>query len=79
MNEDQAALIGEQFAHAVDLLKAEQRRQAENIAAAQQILVDHETRLRFLTDTSTQFRFLVSLSAGGGLLGLIGLLVNLFR
>ena len=69
-----AALIAEQFAHAVDLLKAETRRQAEKIEALQKQTADFETRIRDLTNTATQFKFLAALATGGGALSIIALL-----
>ena len=61
----QAALVGEQFSHAVDLLKAENRRQAEKISNLELKCADFETRIRDLTNTSTQFKFLAALATGG--------------
>lgn len=68
------ALVAEQFSHAVDLLKAETRRQAEKITALEKQTADFETRIRDLTATSTQFKFLASLAMGGGALSIIALL-----
>jgi hypothetical protein len=69
-----AALVAEQFAHAVDLLKAENRRQAEKISNLEIKCTDFETRIRDLTATATQFKFLASLAMGGGALSIIALL-----
>jgi hypothetical protein len=60
-----AALVAEQFSHAVDLLKAEDRRQAEKITNLEAQARDFETRIRDLTATSTQFKLLASLAMGG--------------
>jgi hypothetical protein len=35
---------------------------------------DYEARLRGLTESATQFKFLVSLAAGGGLLSVVTLI-----
>ena len=69
-----AQLVAEQFSHAVDLLKAETRRQAEKIATLETQGHDFETRIRDLTATSTQFKFLASLAMGGGALSIIALI-----
>lgn len=69
-----AALVAEQFAHACDLLKAEDRRHAEKIAELETQAADFEARIRDLTTTATQYKLIASLATGGGLLGLIALL-----
>lgn len=73
-----AELIAAQFSHAVDLIKAEQRRLSETstlrLDALEYQVRDYETRLRDLRDSSTQFKLLVGLATGGGLLGAISLL-----
>jgi len=74
MRDPAAALVAEQFSHAVDLLKAETRRQAEKITGLEKQAADLETRIRDLTATSTQFKFLASLAMGGGALSIIALL-----
>jgi len=69
-----AQLVAEQFAHAVDLLKAETRRQAEKIINLEEQAKDFETRIRSITETATQFKFLAALATGGGALSIIALL-----
>jgi hypothetical protein len=84
-----AVLIAEQFSHAVDLLKADlnvvkldrghdRELFTHRLEALEGQAQDFERRLRSLTDSATQFRFLVSLAAGGGLLSLVSLLRALF-
>ncbi len=84
-----AAMIAEQFSHAVDLLKADlnmvkldrghdRELFARRLETLEQQGQDFERRLRNLTESATQFRFLVSLAAGGGLLSVIALLKALF-
>jgi hypothetical protein len=41
--------------------------------------VDFEKRLRDLTESATQFKLLVSLAVGGGMLSLIELIRNLIQ
>jgi hypothetical protein len=69
-----AQLVAEQFSHAVDLLKAETRRQAETIINLEEQAADFETRIRSITETATQFKFLASLAMGGGALSIIALI-----
>jgi len=73
MTDDQVALIAERFSHAVDLLKADTSEQREQIAQLRVTCADFETRIRSLSEAATQFRFVVSLSIGGGLLSIIAL------
>lgn len=84
------ALVGAKLAHALDLLRVElQATRAElehykdlanhRLAELETQHHDHETRLRQLQDSSTQFKFLVSLAAGGGLLSIIALLQALIK
>jgi len=68
------ALVAEQFSHAVDLLKAEIRRQSEQIETLKAQATDFETRIRSITETATQFKFLAALATGGGALSIIALL-----
>ena len=70
----EAALIAEQLAHAIDMLKAEYKLANEKIARLEQQASDFEQRIRELTASTTQFKLLVSLSAGGGLLSIISLM-----
>jgi hypothetical protein len=72
------ALIAEQFSHAVDLLKADQRMAEQRIATLEKQAADYEERIRRLTESATQFKLLVSLAAGGGLLSVISLIRALF-
>jgi hypothetical protein len=69
-----AALVAEQFSHACDLLKAEIRRQGEAIDRLEKQAQDFETRIRSVTETATQFKFLAALATGGGALSIIALL-----
>ena len=73
-NNISAALVAEQFAHAVDLLKAEIARQAEKIRNLESQSTDFETRIRELNTTAIQFKFLAALATGGGILSVIALL-----
>ena len=74
MTDPSVALVAEQFSHAVDLLKADLRRQSEQIETLKTGAQDFETRIRDLTTTATQYKLIASLATGGGLLGLISLL-----
>lgn len=77
--------LASQLCHALDLLKADNNALRAELAHQKELYSrllqdlertsqDHETRLRALTETSTQFRLLVALSTGGGLLGVIALI-----
>jgi hypothetical protein len=79
VNGDQAALIAEQLAHQIDLLRGELKLSQQRLEALEARAVDHETRLRTLTDGVTQFRVLAGLTTGGGLVSLIILLRELLR
>jgi hypothetical protein len=79
MNEDQAALIAEKLLHTVDLLKAEIRLLSNRVERLEKDAVDHESRLRALHESATQFKVLAGLASGGGLLSLIGLLRELLK
>ncbi len=83
-------LIAEQLEHTLDLIKAEiaTTRAGQDHLAEMTILrlktletqaEDYEKRLRGLTESATQFRLLVSLAMGGGLLSLIELLRSLLH
>jgi hypothetical protein len=75
MTPDPAALlVAEQFSHACDLLKAEMRRQADEISTLKEQAKDFETRIRDLTTSATQFKFLAALATGGGALSIMALL-----
>lgn len=71
---ENSALIAEQFAHLIDLLKAETQRQAEKIRILESQVADFETRIRELTTSATQFKFLAALATGGGFLSIISLI-----
>jgi hypothetical protein len=86
----QDMLIAEQLSHTLDLIKAEistiqaeQGHFSEMSALRLQNLEtqagDFEKRLRELTESATQFKLLVSLAVGGGLLSLIELVRSLLR
>ncbi len=86
----QSRLIAEQLGHTLDLIKAEltavkadQAHMAEmsllRLKALESQAIDFEKRLRELTESSTQFKFLVSLAVGGGLLSLIELIRTLIH
>jgi hypothetical protein len=87
-DDSQFKLIAEQLGHTLDLiraeistLEAEQDHQAEVNAMRLKSLegqaADFEKRLRDLTESATQFKLLVSLAVGGGLLSVIALLRSL--
>jgi hypothetical protein len=88
-NEDsQNRLIAEQLGHTLDLIKAElAATQAEQdhisemsalrLKTLEAQAADFEKRLRELTESATQFKLLVSLAVGGGLLSLIELVRSL--
>ena len=86
----QNRLIAEQLGHTLDLIKselaatrAEQGHNTEVSSLRLKVLedqaADFEKRLRELTESATQFRLLVSLSVGGGMLSLIELVRVLLR
>ncbi|HSB66919.1 MAG TPA: hypothetical protein VLD65_10090 [Anaerolineales bacterium] len=86
----QDRLITEQLSHTLDLIKAElaatrseQAHLGEMTALRLQTLEsqasDFEKRLRELTESATQFKLLVSLAVGGGLLSLIELVRGLLH
>jgi hypothetical protein len=83
-------LIAEQLGHTLDLIRAElsaskadQRHDRQMVSLRLDTLeaqaADFEKRLRELTESATQFKLLVSLAVGGGLLSLIELVRNLFH
>jgi hypothetical protein len=86
--ETDPALVASHLRHALDLMSMENKRtQAEldhykdlanhRLQALEDARKDHEDRLRALQDSATQFKFLVSLAAGGGLLSIIALIKSL--
>ncbi len=88
--EAQSRLITEQLKHTLDLIKAElsaTRAHQEHMGEMSQMRLrkleeqaaDYEKRLRSLTESTTQFKLLVSLAAGGGLLSLIELMRSLLH
>jgi hypothetical protein len=83
-------LIVEQLGHTLDLIRAEistiqaeQAHQAEmntlRLKSLESQATDFEKRLRELTESATQFKLLVSLAVGGGLLSVIALLRSLLN
>lgn len=90
IQEQSNRLIAEQLGHTLDLIKAElsatQQEQQHNNQINQLRLKnleaqasDYEKRLRELTESATQFKLLVSLALGGGLLSLIELVRSLLH
>jgi len=88
--EAQNRLIAEQLGHTLDLIKAEltaTRADQEHITELSTLRLktleaqaaDFEKRLRELTESATQFKLLVSLAVGGGMLSLIELVRSLIR
>lgn len=88
--EAQNRLIAEQLGHTLDLIKAElaaTQADQEHITEMSTLRLktleaqaaDFEKRLRELTESATQFKLLVSLAVGGGLLSLIELIRSLIR
>jgi len=86
--ESQTKLIAEQLGHTLDLIRSEisaiqleQAHQAEMNNLRLKILegqaADFEKRLRDLTESATQFKLLVSLAVGGGLLSVLALFRSL--
>ncbi len=84
LNDANTRLIAEQLGHTLDLIKAElETTRTEQEHTTQVFLLrlqtletqaaDYEKRLRELTESATQFKLLVSLAVGGGLLSLIEL------
>jgi hypothetical protein len=86
MNEDQAAeFIAQKLSHTIDLLRMEQsntQKELEHykdlanhrLADLEESRKDFEARIRALQESSTQFKFMMTLSAGGGLLSIIALI-----
>jgi hypothetical protein len=90
IDEAQNRLIAEQLGHTLDLIKselattqAEQEHAGEmsslRLTALEVQAADFEKRLRELTESATQFKLLVSLAVGGGLLSLIELVRSLLH
>ncbi len=86
----QNRLIAEQLGHTLDLIKSEMaamRAEQAHLAEVSQLRLktlesqaaDFEKRLRELTESATQFKLLVSLAVGGGLLSLIELVRSLIH
>jgi len=86
----QNRLIAEQLGHTLDLIKAElaatRAEQAHltrlsdmRLKTLEDQATDFEKRLRELTESATQFKLLVSLAVGGGLLSVITLLRSLIN
>jgi hypothetical protein len=87
---DHNLLIAEQLGHTLDLIRAdiagmhtEQAHQSEmtilRLKTLEHQAADFEKRLRELTVSATQFKFLVSLAVGGGLLSVIELVRSLVQ
>jgi hypothetical protein len=76
---EQAALISEQLTHAVDLLRADIKFLDLRMAALEKVSADVEQRLRAVNEVATQFRFLLVLAGGGGLMGVLALLRELLK
>ena len=87
-DDPQNKLIAEQLGHTLDLIRAElsaiqneQSHQEEmntlRLRSLEGQALDFEKRLRDLTESATQFKLLVSLAVGGGLLSVIALLRSL--
>lgn len=79
MNGDQAALIAEQLAHQLDLVRSDLKLAQQRLDSLETRAADYETRLRSLTDGVTQFRVLAGMATGGGLVSLVALLRELLR
>jgi hypothetical protein len=86
----QNRLIAEQLGHTLDLIKAEMaamRAEQAHLAEMSELhlkplesqAADFEKRLRELTESATQFKLLVSLAVGGGLLSVVELIRNLIH
>jgi uncharacterized protein involved in exopolysaccharide biosynthesis len=89
-DEPQNRLIAEQLGHTLDLIKAELaaiRAEQEHLTEMSTLRLktlegqaaDFEKRLRDLTESATQFKLLVSLAVGGGMLSLIELVRSLLH
>jgi primosomal protein N'' len=89
-DEAQNRLIAEQLGHTLDLIKAElaaTRVEQEHLTEMSTLRLktleaqaqDFEKRIRDLTESATQFKLLVSLAVGGGMLSLIELVRSLLR
>jgi peptidoglycan hydrolase CwlO-like protein len=83
-----ASLIAEKLSHTIDLLRVEQtntQKELEHykdlanhrLAELEEARKDFEARIRALQESSTQFKFLMTLGAGGGLLSIIALIKTL--
>ena len=83
-------LIAEQLSHTLDLIRAEitsiqaelthqSEMSALRLKSLESQTADFEKRLRELTESATQFKLLVSLAVGGGLLSLIELVRSLLQ
>jgi hypothetical protein len=88
VDEPQNRLIAEQLGRTLDLIKAELaaiRAEQEHLTEMSSLrlktlegqAVDFEKRLRDLTESATQFKLLVSLAVGGGMLSVIELVRSL--
>ncbi len=86
----QNRLIAEQLGHTLDLVKAElvaTRAEQAHLSQVSDLRLksleaqsaDFEKRLRDLSESATQFKLMVSLAVGGGLLSLVELVRGLFH
>ena len=89
-NDPNNRLIAEQLGHTLDLIKAElsaTRNEQSHLSEMSDLRLqtletkasDFEKRIRELTESATQFKLLVSLAVGGGLLSLIELVRSLLH
>lgn len=85
---DNIELIGEQFRHAIDLIKAANTVTQTELEHTREVLqirigdletkgADVENRLRAAAEIGIQFKFLIALAGTGGVAGLISLVSNL--
>lgn len=65
---DNPALIAEQFAHVIDLLKSENRLLSHRVEQLEKIVADQETRLRQNTEGVTQFKVWSGILSGGSII-----------
>ncbi len=90
LDEAQNRIIAEQLGHTLDLIKSElastraEQEHSTEISTMRLDTLEHQTadfekRLRELTESATQFKLLVSLALGGGLLSLLELVRVLLR
>ena len=79
MNEQEIQLLAEQLKRAIDRLRAETRLANQRLEVLEKMAVDHETRLRSVSDGVTQFKVWSGLTSGGsGLMSLLAFLRTYF-